>query len=109
LAARIVSICDVYDALSSRRIYKAAMGHDQCVEIIRREAGMRFDPGLVEVWLTITQKFRDIRAHFGTDPDQNDMDAHIEITPGEYEEQSDTEPAAGDDTEAKPELANTNS
>ena len=42
LAARIVAIADVYDALSARRVYKEPFPHSECVEIIRREAGRQF-------------------------------------------------------------------
>ena len=58
LAARIVSIADVYDALSSKRVYKPALPHSRCVEIIRSESGGQFDPRLVEVFLAIEGVFR---------------------------------------------------
>jgi HD-GYP domain-containing protein (c-di-GMP phosphodiesterase class II) len=57
LAARIVAVADVYDALSTRRIYKDAIGHRQCVEMIRHEAGRHFDPVVVEAFLTIEKEF----------------------------------------------------
>ena len=57
LAARIVGIVDVYDALSSKRVYKAALPHEQCVEIIKNEAGKQFDPDLVEAWLRVADRF----------------------------------------------------
>lgn len=64
LAARIVSIADVYDALSSRRVYKDAMPHEECVQIIRDAAGTQFDPRLVRVFLEIESQFRDIARQF---------------------------------------------
>ena len=64
LAARIVALADVYDALSSRRVYKPALPHDQCVELIRSEAGGQFDPRLVEVFLEIEPLFKSIKARF---------------------------------------------
>jgi len=64
LAARIVAIADVYDALSSRRAYKDAIPHEECVALIRNEAGKQFDPDLVEVWLGVESKFRDIARHY---------------------------------------------
>ena len=67
LSARLVAIADVYDALSSRRIYKAALPHEECVEIIRTLAGTHFDPELVELWLSIESKFRDIAAQYTGD------------------------------------------
>ncbi len=56
LPARIVAIVDVYDALSSKRVYKEALAHEECVEIIRKEAGKQFDPDLLDVWLTLEAK-----------------------------------------------------
>ncbi len=60
LAARIVAIADVYDALSMERCYKPAYPHEQCVQMIRREAGQQFDPNLVEVFLGMESQFREI-------------------------------------------------
>ena len=61
LAARIVAIADVYDALSSKRVYKEALPHDQCVEIINNMAGGHFDPNIVDIFLKIEQQFQMIR------------------------------------------------
>jgi HD-GYP domain-containing protein (c-di-GMP phosphodiesterase class II) len=60
LSARIVAIADVYDAITSKRVYKDAMSHEDCVDIILREAGKHFDPDIVEVWVGIEYKFYDI-------------------------------------------------
>lgn len=60
LAARIVAIADVYDALSSRRVYRDALPHERCVAIIRDAAGTHFDPALVKIWMTVESKFREI-------------------------------------------------
>jgi len=64
LAARIVAIADVYDALSSRRIYKAPLPHEQCVALIRKEAGKAFDPELVDVFLENEWRFRAIAERY---------------------------------------------
>ncbi len=64
LAARIVSIADVYDALSVRRVYKEAFPHEKCVKIISEEAGKQFDPELVKVFLSIESEFRAIAKQF---------------------------------------------
>lgn len=53
LGARIFAIVDVFDALTSRRPYKAAMSLDTALEIIREKAGSHFDPPLVEQFLDI--------------------------------------------------------
>ena len=44
LAARILCIADVYDALTTERSYKRAFSHLEAMEIMRREAGKQFDP-----------------------------------------------------------------
>lgn len=64
LAARIVGIVDVYDALASKRVYKPPFPHEECVAIIRSQAGKHFDPDLVEVWLSVESEFRDVNARF---------------------------------------------
>jgi diguanylate cyclase (GGDEF)-like protein/putative nucleotidyltransferase with HDIG domain len=46
LAARILCIADVYDALTTERSYKRAFSHLEAMEIMRREAGKQFDPHL---------------------------------------------------------------
>lgn len=49
LAARIVGLIDVYDALTNERCYKKAYSHEKSMEIIREGAGTQFDPKIVEV------------------------------------------------------------
>ena len=57
LQGRLMAIADVYDALTSERPYKKAFSHEKAVEIITAEKGKHFDPGLVDVFLTISQRF----------------------------------------------------
>ena len=44
LSARIVTLADVYDALTSVRTYKAAFPHEQARMLIIDDIGRRFDP-----------------------------------------------------------------
>jgi HD-GYP domain-containing protein (c-di-GMP phosphodiesterase class II) len=64
LFGRIVAICDVYDALMSRRSYKGAWDESQALKILQDEAGRQFDPELVEIFLTASETFRAIRARY---------------------------------------------
>jgi response regulator RpfG family c-di-GMP phosphodiesterase len=48
LAARIVAVADVFDALMSKRVYKPAMPYEQVVETIRAGRGTHFDPRVVD-------------------------------------------------------------
>ena len=85
LAARIVAIADVYDALSVRRTYKNPIRHQKCVEIIRAAAGKHFDAQLVDVFVTIESEFRKIAQKYaettgalGDESELNDADETID-------------------------------
>ena len=55
LCARIMSIADVFDAVSEKRCYREAMPLDKCFEIIEEGSGQSFEPILVEVFLDIRE------------------------------------------------------
>ncbi len=66
LFGRIVSIADVYDALSSHRVYKEAWTEEKVLEEMRQMAGTKFDPDLLDAFFealpsirTIAQKYAD--------------------------------------------------
>jgi putative two-component system response regulator len=89
LAAQIVAIADVYDALSVRRVYKEAYSHEDCVAMIRNGAGTQFNPHLVDVFLSIQDEFREIadrfraiedrRNKFGQDSDTAGRRNYVEL------------------------------
>lgn len=58
LLARIFSLVDVYDALTSKRPYKSAWSHEAAISEIREQAGKQFDPDLIPVFLTVVDDFR---------------------------------------------------
>ena len=60
LSGRIMAIADVYDALVSQRPYKPAYSHDDAVRIIAADAGTHFDPKLVDVFLQVNERFREV-------------------------------------------------
>jgi HD-GYP domain-containing protein (c-di-GMP phosphodiesterase class II) len=64
LAARIVAVCDVYEALASKRIYKDPLPHDQCVEYIRQQAGKHFDPRIAETFVQVAAQFQQIARQY---------------------------------------------
>ncbi len=57
LAARIVALADVYDALRMRRTYKPAMSHFEARRIIVGSWGRQFDPRVVAAFLDVEQQF----------------------------------------------------
>lgn len=68
LTGRIMAICDVYDALISRRVYKPPFPHSQAVEIIKKERSEHFDPVIVDAFLAISEVFRKIAIENIDDP-----------------------------------------
>ena len=68
LAARIVSLADVYDALISKRIYKSALPHDLAKSIICVERGKQFDPMIIDAFLESETQFIEIHNRFSSFP-----------------------------------------
>ena len=64
VSARLMAVADVYDALVSRRIYKAGMPHAQAVAILREGRGSHFDPDMVDAFLDLQDDFRAIADRF---------------------------------------------
>ena len=61
LCARIVAVCDVYDALTSKRQYKPAYSHAFAKQEIAGQAGSHFDPAVVQAFLRLEAEFDRIR------------------------------------------------
>ncbi len=60
LAARIVAVADVYDALTSDRVYKKAISHEEALDIIVKEKGFHFDPDIIEAFMKMEWRFKEI-------------------------------------------------
>ena len=58
LPARIVAVADVYDALTSERVYKKAISHEKARAIITHEKGKHFDPMVVDAFLSIADELK---------------------------------------------------
>jgi hypothetical protein len=64
LFGRIVSLADVFDALSSRRSYKEAWDEDRVLSTIQHAAGSQFDPELVSIFLSRIDMMRAIQSRY---------------------------------------------
>jgi response regulator RpfG family c-di-GMP phosphodiesterase len=62
--ARLMALADVYDALTSARYYKEAMGHEESRDFIARERGKHFDPDVVDAFMAHEEEFAEIAAKF---------------------------------------------
>ncbi|NOR55259.1 MAG: response regulator [Sulfurovum sp.] len=66
LAARVVALSDMYDALTSHRTYKEAFTYEKSKELILKEDGKRFDPDIIKAFLEIEHTFIHIHKEFST-------------------------------------------
>lgn len=55
LGARIVAVCDAYEAMTSERAYRAAIPCETACRELRRCAGTQFDPAVVEAFLAVVE------------------------------------------------------
>jgi putative two-component system response regulator len=57
LCARVVALADVYDALTSKRVYKPAFSHEYARDTIFNESGKHFDPRVVDAFMAVEREF----------------------------------------------------
>lgn len=62
LAARIMSVADVFDAVSEKRCYRDAMPLEECFRIIENGRGVDFDPVIADAFLGIRETITDVRS-----------------------------------------------
>ena len=60
LAARIMAVADVFDALASPRVYKPAFPLEKALSIIQEGAGTQFDPKCVEVFMESLPEVKEV-------------------------------------------------
>jgi putative two-component system response regulator len=65
LCGRIVALADFYDALTSDRVYRSALSHEETREMIVQASGSHFDPDIVEAFLQMEDDFKMIQSLYG--------------------------------------------
>lgn len=76
LSARIFSVADAFDAMTSDRPYRAARSADRAVEEIRRCSGTQFDPEIVEAFVLLSKTNETLLL-----PETHEQDEHDHSTP----------------------------
>ena len=64
IPARLMALADVYDAMSCRRVYKSAIGHDEVADIIIGGKEKHFDPDVVDAFVSAISEFKEIAARY---------------------------------------------
>lgn len=80
IAARIVAVADVYDALRSRRPYKEPMSHEKASLILQEGCGTHFDPVVIEAFLNCEKDFIELseRSNSVSDRDHTYGESHYQ-------------------------------
>jgi response regulator RpfG family c-di-GMP phosphodiesterase len=78
LSSRIMALADVYDAVTSPRVYKAPIPHDEVVTLLTHQRGKALDPDLVDAFLAVQGEFRQIALEYG---DHEGTEAQVESPP----------------------------
>ncbi len=79
--ARIFAIADVFDALTSHRPYKNALGFDETIDILMEGRGSHFDPEVLDAFVTIARALYDLYANRDDERVRRDLE---EITERYY-------------------------
>lgn len=69
-----MSVADVFDALSSKRMYKEAWPEDRVLAEMKVNAGKQFDPELIEIMLENVEMFRAIHEKYNSSETTNKSD-----------------------------------
>lgn len=72
LAARIVAVVDVYDAITTQRPYKGAMSHETAVSIISDSRGKQFDPDVVDAFMRREKEIKQLARKLADDAGTKD-------------------------------------
>jgi putative two-component system response regulator len=64
LCGRITALADVYDALTTRRVYKPKIAHEATRKIILEGRGKHFDPDVIQAFLNREEEFVAVNERF---------------------------------------------
>ena len=65
IAARLMALADVFDALICKRVYKSAMTFEEARSIITNDSGTHFDPDIVQTFVDNFERFKAIADAYG--------------------------------------------
>ncbi len=64
LSGRLCAIADVYDALTSKRVYKKEWSHEETMKIMVEGKGTQFQPELIEAFQSIQYQIQEIKRKY---------------------------------------------
>jgi HD-GYP domain-containing protein (c-di-GMP phosphodiesterase class II) len=72
IEGRITILADIFDALSSRRVYKEALPENEVLAVLEKGRGLFFDPEILSLFLDRLDEVREIQARYGDAPEDFD-------------------------------------
>ena len=63
IPGRVMAIVDVYDASTTRQLYRTPLSHDEAVAFIVKGSGTHFDADVVDAFLQVSSEFLEISLH----------------------------------------------
>ncbi len=72
LVGRITAICDVFDAITSKRVYKARGSSQDAISYLKEQRGCHFDPELVDHFLTCLPEIAGVQQQHSDEPSAHD-------------------------------------
>jgi len=65
IAGRVMAVVDVYDAITTRTLYRQPMSHDDAVKFIVDRKATHFDPAVIQAFIDVAPRFKIVRAENG--------------------------------------------
>lgn len=64
IEARIATVADVFDALTSRRVYKPSFSLEETLGLLKKDSGIRYDPHVIEIFLKALPRITLVMAEY---------------------------------------------
>ena len=64
IEGRVMAVVDVYDATTTRTLYRLPMSHDDAVKFIVDRGATHFDPAVVQAFVSVAPRFKMVSAEY---------------------------------------------
>ena len=68
VCAQIMGVADMFDAITTKRVYKPAMPPAEAIALVQKLKGTQFDPSVVEAFDALTDEYTAIARRFADEP-----------------------------------------
>jgi putative two-component system response regulator len=77
LSARMMTLADIFDALTTRRVYKEAWSFESAVEWITSNSGIFFDPEIIEAFIADKDAFHEVLTTVSDDTEEHEIKENL--------------------------------